>query len=66
MLMVPVFISRGTSFYLLFQTFPNFCGRMCGLGFFSVRFRFTKLQLSVVQATAHFSCICVMLQAMDE
>jgi len=38
---------------------------MCGLGFISVRFTFTKFLPSVVQPTAHLSWISVMLQGMD-
>ena len=57
--MVPVFI-------YFFQKFPNFCGQMCGLGFISIRFRFTKLLSSVVQPTARLLWISVMLQAMDK
>jgi len=59
LLMVPVFIH-------FIQKFPNFCGQMCGLGLRSVRFRFTKFLPNVVQPTAHFSWISVMLHAMDE
>jgi len=57
--MVPVFIYSC-------QKFPNIRVQMCGLGLISVRFRFTKFLLSVVQPTAHLSWISVMLQAMDE
>jgi len=65
--MVPVFISHVPFFFIsLFQKFPNFCGQMCGFGLVSVRFSFTKLISSVVQPTAHFSWISVMLHAMDE
>ena len=59
--MVQVFIYAN-----FFQTFPNFCGQMCGLGLISVGFRFTKFLPSVIQPTAHLPWISVMLQAIDE
>jgi len=59
--MVQVFIYAN-----FFQTFPNFCGQMCGLGLISVGFRFTKFLPSVIHPTAHLSWISVMLQAIDE
>jgi len=53
-------------FIYFFQKFPNFCGQIWSLGLISVRFRFTKFLLCMVQPTAHLSWISVILQAMDE
>jgi len=52
-------------FICFFQKFPNFCGKICGLGLISVRFWFIKFLPSVVQLAAHLQWIIVMLQAMD-